>query len=78
MSIKISWGKFSAGNMGKVEGTDYRCERYWLTRSDGVKQYWYLLADSKFTYLCSKGPFKSPQERDEHILTEVKERVNGV
>lgn len=77
MSIKISWGKSNAGNMGRVEGTDYRCERYWL-ESDGVKQFWYLLSDSKFTYLCSKGPFISPQERDESILTEVKERVNGV
>ena len=77
MSIKISWGKFSAGNMGRVEGTDYRCERFWL-ESNGIKQFWYLLADSKLTYLCSKGPFISPQERDESILTEVKERVNGV
>ena len=71
--IKISWGKLSAGNMGGVEGTAYRCERYWL-ESDGVKQFWYLLSDSQWTYLCSKGPFISPEERDEHILNEVNRR----
>jgi len=71
--IKVNWGKLSAGNMGRVEGTDYRCERFWL-ESDGVKQFWYLLSDSQWTYLCSKGPFISPQERDEHILNEVNRR----
>lgn len=71
--IKVSWGKLSAGNMGSVEGTDYRCERFWL-ESDGVKHFWYLLSDSEWTYLCSKGPFISPQERDEHILNEVNRR----
>ena len=69
----IDWGKGSAGNLGRIEGTDYRCERYWVKRGSG-KEFWYLLSDNQVTYLSSDGPFKSPQERDQAILTEVDKR----
>lgn len=69
----IAWYKGSAGNLGKVEGTDYSCERFWNWNKD-LKQYWFLLRDSKITYLCCKGPFSSPDERDKEILREVDKR----
>jgi hypothetical protein len=58
---------------GKEEGVDYRVERYWLDKGKG-RQFWYLLVNSGWTYLCTKGPFTSEEERDDHILTEVEER----
>ena len=45
--------------------------------TNGVKEYWYMLADSKRTYRCCKGPFNSPQERDEHAITEVGNRYES-
>ena len=71
--IKISWGKGSGFNLGRIEGTDYRCERYWLGDKDN-KEHWYMLADSRLTYLCAKGPFSSAEERDKHIINEVEKR----
>jgi hypothetical protein len=70
---KISWGKGSGFNLGRIEGTDYRCERYWLGSKDN-KQHWYMLADNHLTYLCAKGPFSTPEERDQHIINEVEKR----
>jgi hypothetical protein len=71
--LLINWGKLRAGNIARIEGTDYRCERYWLD-PNGVKEYWYMLADSEWTYRCCKGPFNSPQERDKDIINEVGRR----
>ncbi len=72
MSI-IRWGKGGSFNHGRVEGTDYRCERYALG-DKGSKEYWYMLSDSHITYLCAKGPFSTPEERDQHIIKEVEKR----
>ena len=70
----IVWrGKASATNFTRIEGTDYRVEKYWLDKGEG-RRFWYVLSNSKWTYLCTRGPFNSEQERDEHILTEVEER----
>ena len=35
---------------------------------------WFLLSSTKKTYLCCKGPFDSPEERDQAIINEVKKR----
>jgi len=69
----ITWDRGSAYNHGKVEGTDYRCERFWNGDAD-KKKHWYLLSDSKVTYLCCKGPFSTPEERDKEIIREVNRR----
>jgi len=66
----IIWHKGSAFNHGKIEGTDYRCKRFRTDNEDG-KRHWFLLADSKKTYLCCKGPFFTPEERDKEIIREV-------
>lgn len=71
--MKINWNKGGSFNLGRVEGADYRCERYWVGDKDN-KQHWYMLADSRLTYLCAKGPFSTPQDRDESILIEVEKR----
>ena len=60
-------------NLGRVEGVDYKCERYDVN-NEGVKEYWYLLADSDMTYLCSNGPFNTPEARDIAIIKEVEKR----
>jgi hypothetical protein len=72
--VKINWGTGSAFNMGTIEGTDYKCERFWVPNND-QKEHWFLL--SKPTgkhYLCTKGPFNSPEERDMGIIKEVRKR----
>ena len=71
--IKISWGKGSGFNLGRIEGADYRCERYAIGDKDN-KEYWYMLADNHLTYICAKGPFSSAEERDKHIINEVEKR----
>lgn len=73
MSYEIHWGRGGSFNHGRVEGTDYRCERY-AVGDKANKEYWYMLADSKITYLCTKGPFNTPQERDTAIVEEVRKR----
>ncbi len=71
--MKINWNKEGSFNHGRMEGTDYRCERFWVGDKDN-KQHWYMLADSELTYRCCKGPFSTPQDRDESILIEVEKR----
>ena len=73
MSYEIHWGRGGSCNHGRVEGTDYRCERYAVVDKDN-KEYWYMLADPNLTYLCAKGPFNTPQERDTAIVEEVRKR----
>ena len=75
-ALLINWGTQGSANLGRVEGTDYRCERFWVD-TNGIKEYWYMLSDSKRTYRCCKGPFNSPQERDEHAITEVGNRYES-
>ena len=69
MSYEIHWGKGGSFNHGRIEG--YRCERYTVGDKDN-KQHWYMLADPHLTYLCSKGPFNTPEERDTAIVEEVR------
>ena len=69
----IIWEKLSAFNLGKVEGTDYRCERFWNGDKDN-KRHWFLLSNPKRTYLCCLGPFSTPEERDNEIIREVYKR----
>ena len=69
----IIWEKLSAFNLGKVEGTDYRCERFWNGDKNN-KRHWFLLSNSKRTYLCCLGPFSTPEERDNEIIREVYKR----
>ena len=72
--MEITWGKGGgASGHGRIEGTDYRCERY-KTR-DGM--YWFLLSNNKLTYLCCKGPYYSAEERDEAIFSEVTKRISN-
>ena len=68
--MKVNWMKGSAFNFGRIEGTDYRCERF--SRPNG--SLWFLLSSPQKTYLSCKGPFFSPQERDLAIISEVKKR----
>ena len=68
--MKINWMKGGSSNHGYIEGKDYRCERF--KKPDG--SLWFLLSSTKKTYLCCKGPFLSPQERDLQIISEVKKR----
>ena len=76
--MKVSWMKGSAFNFGRIEGKDYRCERF--SRPDG--SLWFLLSSAKKTYLCCRGPFQTKEERDltqdennqvDGLLTEVDE-----
>jgi hypothetical protein len=67
--VKITWMDGSAFNFGRIEGTDYRCERF--SRPDG--SLWFLLSSPKKTYLCCKGPFQTKEERDLAIINKVKE-----
>lgn len=69
VTVRISWMKRSAFNFGRVEGTDYRCERF--SRPDG--SLWFLLSSTKKTYLCCNGPFQDKEERDLAIINKVKE-----
>lgn len=72
--MKINWGKEGGFNMGAIEGTEYRCERFWIPKGE-QKEHWFLL--SKPTgkhYLCTKGPYTTPQERDTAIIQEVRKR----
>ena len=64
--MKIIWGNVGTG---RVEGTDYRVERYKVGEA-----YHYMLSNSKKTYLSSKGPFSTTDERNEAIIKEVKQR----
>ena len=69
--MKIDWYKGGAYNHGYIG--DYRCERF--KKPDG--SLWFLLSSTKKTYLCCKGPFDSPEERDQAIINEVKKRENN-
>jgi hypothetical protein len=64
--LKIVWGNVGTG---RVEGTDFRVERYKVGDA-----YYYMLANSRQTYLSSKGPFSTMQERDEAIIKEAEQR----
>jgi hypothetical protein len=67
--VKITWMDGSAFNFGRIEGTNYRCERF--SRPDG--SLWFLLSSPEKTYLSCKGPFHSKEERDLAIINQVKE-----
>ena len=71
--MKINWGKGSAFNMGVVGGTKYRCERYSVPNKN-KNDHWFMLADPHLTYLCTKGPYNTPEERDTAIVEEVRRR----
>ena len=66
--MRVTWQSGGAYNHGRIG--DYRCERY--KQPDG--SLWFLLSSTKKTYLCCKGPFDSPEERDQAIINEVKKR----
>ena len=69
--MKIDWYKGGSSNHGYIG--DYRCERF--RKSDG--SLWFLLSSTKKTYLCCKGPFDSPEERDQAIINEVR-NLDGI
>jgi len=72
---KISWGKGSGFNLGRVEGTDYRVERM----RDEVGRHGFLLSDSKKTYLYVSGcVYSTAEERDNHIISEVEKRYEPI
>jgi hypothetical protein len=73
VSYEIQWGKGSTFNMGLVGGTKYRCERYSVPNKN-KNDHWFMLADPYKTYLCTKGPYSTPEERDTAIVEEVRRR----
>ena len=64
--IKINWEK---AGFGRIEGTHYRVERYKVKEG-----YYYMLSDNEDTYLASKGPYSTIDERNEAIIKEVERR----
>ena len=68
--MKINWYRGGSFNHGYLDDGIHRCERFKGT--DG--SLWFLLSSDKKTYLCCKGPFDSPEERDQAIINEVKRR----
>ena len=53
--MRINWGKEGSFNMGVIDGTQYRCERYWVPDKK-QKKHWFLLTkhDAKTHYLIIK------------------------
>ena len=68
--LHIEWGSGSAFNHGRIKGdAQYRIERY--KTDTGL---WFLLDTKKKAYLCCRGPYSSPKERDTAIIQEVNKR----
>ena len=72
--MRINWGKEGSFDMGVIDGTQYRCERYWVPDKKQKKHWFLLTKPTGKHYLCSKGPFNSPEERDIAIIEEVRKR----
>lgn len=48
--MKIEWGHGSGFNLGRLEGTGIRVERFW-TGTPKAKRWRFLLSDDKKTYM---------------------------
>ena len=65
--------KVSSGDICRIEGVDYLCQRY-RVQEKLDRGFWFMLSDPEMTYLCTKGPYISKEARDSAIITEVEKR----
>ena len=69
--MKINWGKNGTTSMGVVTESQYNGQKCTVPNK-GKEEHWFMLSDPSRTYLCTKGPFNSPEERDTGIIEEVR------